>query len=200
MAVDPTGTLLAVANYGDGTVSVHGIDESGLLTDVWTFSHGEPTHAHQTVFGPDGVMYVSDLGADEVRRYLVTDQVVPHPDGPVRLAAAMGPRHMARRGDHWYVAGELDGTVRVYDAGWREISAVEASGVEGKNQPSHLEVSGGSSTSPTGAPTRSRSSPVPAWRGSRRFPAAVTGRGTSPSRTAGCTWPTSARTESPYCS
>ena len=142
VAVDPTGTLLAVANYGDGTVSVHGIDESGLLTDVWTFSHGEPTHAHQTVFGPDGVMYVSDLGADEVRRYLVTDQVVPHPDGPVRLAAGMGPRHMARRGDHWYVAGELDGTVRVYDAGWREISAVEASGAEGKNQPSHLEVSG----------------------------------------------------------
>ena len=43
MPVDPTGTLLAVANYGDGTVSVHGIDESGRLTDVWTFSHGEPT-------------------------------------------------------------------------------------------------------------------------------------------------------------
>ena len=198
VAVDPTGTLLAVANYGDGTVSVHGIDESGLLTDVWTFSHGEPTHAHQTVFGPDGVMYVSDLGADEVRRYLVTDQVVPHPDGPVRLTAGMGPRHMARRGDHRYVAGELDGTVRVYDAGWREISAVEASGTEGKNQPSHLEVSGEFVYVANRGPDTISASPAPAWRGSRRFPAVATGRGTSPSRTAGCTWPTSARTASPY--
>jgi 6-phosphogluconolactonase (cycloisomerase 2 family) len=142
VAVDPTGTLLVVANYGDGTVSVHGIDGSGLLTDVRTFPHDKPTHAHQAVFGPDGVLYVSDLGADEVRRYLVADQVVPHPDGPVRLAAGMGPRHMARGGDHWYVAGELDGTVRVYDGDWREIRAVAASDAEGENHPSHLEMSG----------------------------------------------------------
>lgn len=146
LAVDPTGTLLAVANYGDGTVSVHGIGESGLLTDTRIFPYRDGAHAHQAVFGPDGVLYVSDLGADEVRRYLVADaadQVMPHPDGPVRLPSGMGPRHMAREGDHWYVAGELDGTVRVYDAEWNELRAVAASGAEGKNQPSHLDVSGG---------------------------------------------------------
>ncbi|WP_329092907.1 lactonase family protein [Streptosporangium sp. NBC_01469] len=173
LAVDPTGTRLAVTNYGDGTVSVHGIDGSGLLTDVWIFPYREGAHAHQAVFGPDGVLYVSDLGCDEVRRYLVGDEVVPHPAGPVRLASGMGPRHMAWSGGHWYVAGELDGTVRVYevsggsgpsgssgfsgspdvpdgsgasgapDGGWREIAVVPASGSEGRNQPSHLEVSGG---------------------------------------------------------
>ncbi|WP_436757009.1 lactonase family protein [Streptosporangium sp. V21-05] len=115
LAVDPTGTRLAVANYGDGTVSVHGIDGSGLLTDVWIFPYREGAHAHQAVFGPDGVLYVSDLGSDEVRRYLVGDEVVPHPAGPVRLASGMGPRHMAWSDGHWYVAGELDGTVRVYE-------------------------------------------------------------------------------------
>ncbi|MFJ2029273.1 lactonase family protein [Streptosporangium sp. NPDC087985] len=144
LAVDPSGTLLAVANYGDGTVSVHGIDRDGLLTDVSTFPYREGAHAHQAVFGPDGVLYVTDLGADEVRRYLVDGEVQPHPGGPVRLASGMGPRHMARSGEHWYVAGELDGTVRVYDDGWRELRAVPASATEGDNHPSHLEVSGGS--------------------------------------------------------
>ncbi|WP_344977597.1 lactonase family protein [Streptosporangium fragile] len=143
LAVDPTGTWLAVANYGDGTVSVHGIDAAGLLTDVWIFPYREGAHAHQAVFGPDGVLYVTDLGADEVRRYLVGDRVVPHPDGPVRLAPGMGPRHMAHAGDRWYVAGELDGTVRAYDAGWRELLAVPASDAAGENHPSHLEVRDG---------------------------------------------------------
>lgn len=167
LAVDPTGTRLAVANYGDGTVSVHGIDESGLPADVWIFPYREGAHAHQAVFGPDGVLYVSDLGSDEVRRYLVGEEVVPHPAGPVRLASGMGPRHMAWSDGHWYVAGELDGTVRVYETSdgsgasggsgdldgsgvpgvpgeeWREVAAVPASGRAGHNQPSHLEVSGG---------------------------------------------------------
>ncbi|MGV9777456.1 lactonase family protein [Streptosporangium sp. NPDC003464] len=143
LAVDPSGALLAVANYGDGTVSVHGIDGSGLLTEVSIFPYRDGAHAHQAVFGPDGVLYVTDLGADEVRRYVVDGQVRPHPDGPVRLAPGMGPRHMARSGEHWYVAGELDGTVRVYDDGWREIRAVPASTAGGPNHPSHLEVSGG---------------------------------------------------------
>lgn len=143
LAVDPSGTLLAVANYGDGTVSVHGIDGSGLLTDLWTFPHREGSHAHQAVFGPDGVLYVTDLGTDEVRRHLVDGEVTAHPGGPVRLASGMGPRHMARSGDRWYVAGELDGTVRVYDEAWRELRAVPAGAGGGENAPSHLEVSGG---------------------------------------------------------
>ncbi|WP_230879335.1 beta-propeller fold lactonase family protein [Planomonospora sp. ID67723] len=144
LAVNPAGTLLAVANYGDGTVSVHGIDEAGLLTGVRAFPHREGAHAHQATFGPDGVLYVTDLGTDEVRRFAVRGgEVSEHPDGPVRLASGMGPRHMAWAGGHWYVAGELDGTVRAYDAAWREVAAVPASGAGGRNHPSHLEVHDG---------------------------------------------------------
>ena len=143
------------------------------------------------------MMYVSDLGADEVRRYLVTDQVVPHPDGPVR-SAGMGPRHMARRGDHWYVAGELDGTVRVYDAGWREISAGRGQRRRGKNQPSHLEVSGEFVYVANRGPDTISVFSGPGLERVAEVSCGVTGRGTSPSRTAGCTWPTSAPTASPY--
>ncbi|MFB9880176.1 lactonase family protein [Planobispora siamensis] len=144
LAVNPAGTLLAVANYGDGTVSVHGIDDAGLLTTVQAFPHREGAHAHQATFGEDGVLYVTDLGTDEVRRFLAEgDRVSEHPDGPVRLAAGMGPRHMAWHGGHWYVAGELDGTVRAYDAGWREVAVTAASGEQGENHPSHLEAHDG---------------------------------------------------------
>ncbi|MEU1876984.1 beta-propeller fold lactonase family protein [Streptosporangium sp. NPDC020072] len=146
LSVDPSGRLLAVANYGDGTVSVHRVGAAGLLTELCSFPYRDGSHAHQTVFGADGVLYVPDLGADEVRRYLTDpddDRVVPHPDGPVRLAPGMGPRHMTRFADHWYVAGELDGTVRVYDDAWNEVAAAPSSSAPGTNYPSHLEVSGG---------------------------------------------------------
>ncbi|MFC4059784.1 lactonase family protein [Planomonospora corallina] len=143
LAVNPAGTLLAVANYGDGTVSVHGLDDAGLPVDARTFPNREGAHAHQATFGPDGVLYVTDLGADEVRRFTAEGgRVDPHPGGPVRLAPGMGPRHMAWADGHWYVAGELDGTVRAYDADWRETAVVPASAAEGENHPSHLEVHG----------------------------------------------------------
>ncbi|GHH62632.1 hypothetical protein GCM10017673_02190 [Streptosporangium violaceochromogenes] len=149
LAVDPAGGLLAVANYGDGTVTLHRLDASGLpAAEVWTFPHRAGSHAHQAVFGPDGVLYVPDPGAGEIRRYLTGKDgedgkgVRPHPEGPVRLAPGVGPRRVARHADHWYVLGGLDGTVRVYDDGWRELRAVATGAGEG-NRPSHLEVSGG---------------------------------------------------------
>ncbi|GAA3411877.1 lactonase family protein [Streptosporangium vulgare] len=148
---------------------MHGIDGSGLLTDVWIFPYREGAPRPPGRLRPDGVLYVSDLGSDDGpplsgRRRGWS----PHPAGPVRLASGMGPRHMAWSDGHWYVAGELDGTVRVYEVSGGldgseasgtaltspaalaslagvapEIAVVPASGSEGHNQPSHLEVSGG---------------------------------------------------------
>ncbi|MEV1201431.1 lactonase family protein [Microbispora rosea] len=99
----------------------------------------EGPHAHQAVFGPGGVLYVTDLGTDEMRRFL--PGMRPHPDGPVRLASGSGPRHFLHHDGHWYVTGELDGTVRVYDGEWREASVVRASGAEGDNLPAHIALS-----------------------------------------------------------
>jgi 6-phosphogluconolactonase (cycloisomerase 2 family) len=80
LAVDPEAAWLVIANYGDGTVAAYRLDEDGMpRPEPLLFpneGHGphparqEGPHAHQAVFGPDGVLYVTDLGTDEMRRFL----------------------------------------------------------------------------------------------------------------------------------
>ncbi|MFI6477910.1 lactonase family protein [Nonomuraea sp. NPDC050663] len=147
LAVHPSGGVLAVANYGDGTASLHLLDERGHFT-------GEPIllphtgngpvsdrqqnpHAHQAVFDDD-VLHVSDLGTDEIRRYSLSGE----PLGFVRLAPGLGPRHFAFDGTHWHVAGELDNSVTSYDASWRPVARADASATPG-SFPSHLEARDG---------------------------------------------------------
>ncbi|MEU9885525.1 lactonase family protein [Sphaerisporangium sp. NPDC051011] len=150
LAVDPTGTWLAVANYGDGTVAMYRLGSSGLFDGRPRLfpneGHGpdpvrqaEP-HAHQAVFGPGRTLHVTDLGTDEVRRWLIGAGPEPHPEGPVRLPSGSGPRHMARHGDRWYVAGELDGMITVLDSAWREIGRTPASRSSVRNHVSHIEI------------------------------------------------------------
>jgi len=149
VAADPAGAWLAVANYGDGTVAVFRLAADGMPEpEPLLFpneGHGpdperqEGPHAHQAVFGPDGVLHVSDLGTDEVRRFL--PDMTPHPDGPVRLTPGTGPRHFLHHEGHWYVAGELDGMVGVYDGDWREVARVPASESGIRDHPSHIAVS-----------------------------------------------------------
>ncbi|TDC03149.1 lactonase family protein [Nonomuraea longispora] len=146
VAVDPTGTLLAAANYGDGTAVLYHLDSRGAF-------EGEPIvlrhegsgpdpdrqagpHAHEAVFH-DGLLHVSDLGTDEIRRY--------RPDGtplePITMEPGTGPRHFAFAGSRLYVAGELAGTVTLLEGERRTV--VPASGRQGENAPSHLELAVG---------------------------------------------------------
>ncbi|GAA1272343.1 beta-propeller fold lactonase family protein [Sphaerisporangium rubeum] len=151
VAVDPSGTWLSVANYGDGTVAVFRLGSSGLFDGRPHLFPGEGhgadparqagPHAHQSTFGPGRTLYATDLGTDRIRRFTTGAAPAPHPDGPVIMPAGMGPRHMARRDGRWYVAGELDGAIRVYDDGWRELGAVPATGSAGRNLVSHIDLS-----------------------------------------------------------
>ncbi|MGN9780051.1 lactonase family protein [Nonomuraea sp. ZG12] len=145
VAVHPSGDLLAVAHYGDGAAGLHRLDERGLFT-------GEPTvlghqgsgpvadrqegpHAHQCVFHDD-LLYVSDLGTDEIRRYTLDGVALE----PIVLPPGTGPRHFAFAGSRLYVAGELDGSVTLVD-GERTVR-VPASATGAANAPSHLELAG----------------------------------------------------------
>jgi 6-phosphogluconolactonase len=149
LAVHPSGTLLAVANYGDGTVSLHRLDDQGLfLGEPVVLTHEgrgpradrqEGPHAHQCVFHDD-VLHVPDLGTDEIRRYTLDGRAL----APVRLMSGMGPRHLVfDEYGRCHVAGELDATVRTYDERWREISSVAASGTGVLTYPSHIDLVGG---------------------------------------------------------
>jgi 6-phosphogluconolactonase (cycloisomerase 2 family) len=150
-AVDPSGTWLSVANYGDGTVAIFRLGDSGLFAGLPRLfpghGHGrDPArqagpHAHQSTFGPDLALYVTDLGTDQVRRFTMGAEPTIHPGGPVAVPPGSGPRHLARHDGRWYVGGELDGTIRVYDAGWRECAVVRASETTGPNLISHVEIS-----------------------------------------------------------
>ncbi|NJP90669.1 lactonase family protein [Nonomuraea sp. FMUSA5-5] len=145
VAVHPEGHLLAVANYGDGTATLYRLDERGAFAgEPIVLRHQgsgpnaerqEGPHAHQAVFH-DGLLHVSDLGTDEIRRY--------HLDGtplePITMAPGTGPRHFAFAGSRLYVAGELDGTVTLVEGERRTV--VRASRQEGENAPSHLQLHG----------------------------------------------------------
>ncbi len=76
--------LLAVANYADGMVALHTLDDEGLFTGpplLFPNDGGGPDperqrgpHAHQATFEA-GVLYVTDLGADQIRQWRVQREV-----------------------------------------------------------------------------------------------------------------------------
>ncbi|WP_170223426.1 lactonase family protein [Nonomuraea turkmeniaca] len=145
VAVDPTGSLLAVANYGDGTAIICRLDSRGAFDgDPIVLRHKgsgpnaerqEGPHAHEAVFH-DGLLHISDLGTDEIRRYRYDGTPVE----PIVLYPGTGPRHFAFAGSRLYVAGELDGTVTLIDGEWRTVAP--ATRHEGESHPSHLQLEG----------------------------------------------------------
>ncbi|WP_336209014.1 lactonase family protein [Nonomuraea sp. LPB2021202275-12-8] len=145
VAVHPSGTLLAVANYGDGTASMHRLDSRGVFAgEPIVLRHQgsgpvadrqEGPHAHQCVFHDD-LLHVSDLGTDEIRRYTLDGAALES----IELPPGTGPRHFAFSGSRLYVSGELDGTVTLVDGA--RVTRVPASRNEAGNSPSHLELAG----------------------------------------------------------
>ncbi|MFG1701758.1 lactonase family protein [Nonomuraea sp. M3C6] len=145
VAVDPTGSLLAAANYGDGTAILYPLDSRGAFEgDPIVLPHEgsgpnpdrqQGPHAHQAVFHDD-ILHVSDLGTDEIRRYQYDGTALE----PITLHPGTGPRHFAFSGSRLYVAGELDGTVTLIDGDWHTVAP--ASRHEDENNPSHLQLDG----------------------------------------------------------
>jgi 6-phosphogluconolactonase len=157
LSVDPTGTHVVVANYGDGVVSVHPIGpDGGVLPPSDRVQHAgtgpvtdrqEGPHAHMATFAPGGDrLLVADLGTDTVHEYrLIDGQLSAVGASPV--ADGTGPRHVAFHPDGLaFISGELNSTIQIcrYDAdGLRPISEVPATFMPPvtENLPSHLECS-----------------------------------------------------------
>ncbi|GAA2377750.1 hypothetical protein Cme02nite_20210 [Catellatospora methionotrophica] len=156
LAVDPQGRFVVAANYSGGSVSVFAIGADGALLPYHDLVAHEGTgpdperqespHAHMALLAPDGLLYVTDLGTDEVRGYAAGPEGLRHVSTSP-LIAGMGPRHLAvHPSGAVFAAGELDSTVvvcAVADGVLRPVSAVAATVGEPaeRNYPSHLECS-----------------------------------------------------------
>jgi 6-phosphogluconolactonase (cycloisomerase 2 family) len=159
VAVSADGHWVAVAHYGDGTVSLFVLGADGapagppqlLLHDG---SGPDPVrqpgpHAHQVVFAGD-LLLVPDLGSDTVHRYVLSDgRWVVAPGGPARLRPGCGPRHLVADGTRRWVVGELDATVTAFDEEasglWRELGSCPSTAVATADPvyPSHIVLHDG---------------------------------------------------------
>jgi 6-phosphogluconolactonase len=138
-AVDPTGSRLAVANYGGGSIAVYPLAEDGSLGPAErVLFFGEGAHAHQVVFH-NGRAIVTDLGRDEIHQFT--------PDFASSVVSAMpsgcGPRHLVfHPGGHAFATAELSGSVLVLDSDLRHLATVPATHTPVvENAPSGLALS-----------------------------------------------------------
>lgn len=146
VALSPGGGLIAVANYGGGSVIVYHVAKDGTLGEQAAFfrhTHAakahvdrqKAPHAHGVTWSPDGrLLLVPDLGGDRVYLYAcdaASGTLVANPSQAwLELAPSAGPRHaqFSPDGRHLYVINELDNTLAAadYDAGAGTFTLIEA--------------------------------------------------------------------------
>ncbi|MEX2580395.1 MAG: lactonase family protein [Verrucomicrobiales bacterium] len=121
VSIHPDGNILAVANYGAGSVASYLIGEDGSLSEPVSVIQHEGSsvnpkrqkgpHAHSINFSPDGrYAYAADLGADRVFIYSVNpDSGELSPAGEAKTDPGAGPRHFSFRpdGKYAYVINEM---------------------------------------------------------------------------------------------
>ena len=160
VAVDATGSTVAVANYGDGSFSTVRLDENGVPgamgSRISNKGSGSNTprqdgpHAHGVYFDrANKHLFVPDLGLDQVF-------VHPFDAATSTLGAALpslttapgaGPRHLAFLPDekHAYVINELSNTILAAshaDGKFAALGSVPTlpAGFTGKNTTAEVEV------------------------------------------------------------
>ncbi len=163
LALSHDQSLLAVANYASGSVSVVNLDSHGLpIAPTHVFAHKgsgpnrerqASPHAHWVGFdAEDRWLYATDLGTDEIRAF----SVAPSPGGNrVRAAgtafhapAGSGPRHLLLHPQVQrvaYLASELANTLTVLVGGEGRFSATRTMSTlpeeyEGPSIVAHLAI------------------------------------------------------------
>jgi 6-phosphogluconolactonase len=139
VALDPTGQMLVIANYGGGSVAAIRLNADGSLGErsALLAPTGPPgpdrvrqsqSHPHGTTFTADGRWaFVCDLGLDRVLVYRAEpEHGVLRPSLPAFAAVppGAGARHsvLSADGKFLYVVNELGGTISVFQ--WRPESGV----------------------------------------------------------------------------
>ena len=126
--VSTDGSLLAVANYSGGTLSLYRLLPGGGIAPLDSLLHSctggpdlsrqESPHVHCAVFSPDGKhLLFSEFSADRIGMVDIDGQEASGYRCAAQLHADYGPRHLLfdSSGKHLYVIGELSGDVTVFD-------------------------------------------------------------------------------------
>jgi 6-phosphogluconolactonase len=130
VALDHSGKVALVANYGGGSIASYPITSDGSLGEVATFIQHQGTsvnpqrqegpHAHCINVDPNNkFVLATDLGLDKVLVYkldLATARLVPNDPPFGSLPKGAGPRHFAfsRDGHYCYVINELNCTLSAF--------------------------------------------------------------------------------------
>ena len=130
VAVDATGKLLAVANYGAGNFATYPLEADGSIGKTFHVISSQGTgpnaerqegpHGHSVNFAPDNRhMLATDLGTDSVLISAFDAAAgTLDPAVPPRVAVrpGSGPRHLvlSRDGKYCYVINEIDSTIDAY--------------------------------------------------------------------------------------
>ena len=131
LSFEPTGRLLVVANYTEGTVAALPVAVDGtpgapgsILNLTGTLGpdpvEQASLHPHHSPFDPAGsFVVVPDKGLDRLfifRPDVASGMIAPHEPPSVATRAGAGPRHIAfaRNAPYAYVINELDSTVTTY--------------------------------------------------------------------------------------
>ncbi|MCF6286467.1 MAG: lactonase family protein [Candidatus Hydrogenedentes bacterium] len=128
VAVTTDGKFAAVANYGDGTVSVYPVAAGGTLGEACAFFQHTGTgadpkrqtapHAHSVNFDATGqYLVVADLGIDKLMIYKRDGGTFVPNDPPfASVPPGGGPRHFAFHpsGNYAYAVNEMGNTVTAF--------------------------------------------------------------------------------------
>ncbi len=163
LAVDHTGRMLLVANYGTGGVSAFPLGRDGRLGEMSSLMAAQGSsvnpqrqkgpHAHEAVISSDNrLAYVPDLGLDQIRIYRLEPALAKLALGEpafAKVEPGFGPRHIAftPNGRFAYVANELKSVVTAFSRDpasgtLKEIQNVSSVPTDftGENAPAEIQV------------------------------------------------------------
>jgi WD40 repeat protein len=116
-AFSPDGTLLAVANANDGTLSVYSVDATGGLTEVSGSPFATGAGAQSVAFDPAGpIVAVANPGAKTISTFLINGSTLVSA-GSFSTGSSPPESLSFNQAGNLLAAGDGDGHVSMFDVG-----------------------------------------------------------------------------------